>query len=321
MKADEQIQDFFVANTHSPLLFFTTSGKVYKLKVYSLPIASSGARGKAFVNLLPLEKDEKVMKVVRIPRNHDEWDGQVLMFATEQGLIRKTPLTAFNNVHKNGIRGISLNDGDILINVCLASEDSGDILLNSANGQAVRFANELLRTIASRTAYGVKGMTLKNGDKIVSADVIHGEELPYILTVTENGFGKRTSCDDFPAKSRGTMGVIAIKTSDRNGQVIASLPVAEGDHVMIATSDGQVIRMSVDDISCIGRNTQGVTLFKTDGAKVFSVARIPADSMVEDECEEGILMDEEGNPIASEEVAVEALPTETVELEEPETIN
>ncbi|MEC8467948.1 MAG: DNA gyrase subunit A, partial [Pseudomonadota bacterium] len=243
MKEDEQIQDFFIANTHSPLLFFTTIGKVHKLKVYNLPVASSGARGKAFVNLLPLEKDEKVMRVVRIPRNQEDWEGKVLMFATEQGLIRKTPLTAFNNVHKNGIKGISLNEGDALINVALAEENSGDIIMNSANGQAVRFANESLRSIASRTAYGVKGMTLKDGDKIVSADVIHGEEVPYILTVTENGFGKRTPCDDFPTKSRGTMGVIAIKTSDRNGQVIASLPVSDGDHVMIATSDGQVIRM------------------------------------------------------------------------------
>ena len=323
MKEDEQIQDFFIANTHSPLLFFTTIGKVHKLKVYNLPVASSGARGKAFVNLLPLEKDEKVMRVVRIPRNQEDWEGKVLMFATEQGLIRKTPLTAFNNVHKNGIKGISLNEGDALINVALAEENSGDIIMNSANGQAVRFANESLRSIASRTAYGVKGMTLKDGDKIVSADVIHGEEVPYILTVTENGFGKRTPCDDFPTKSRGTMGVIAIKTSDRNGQVIASLPVSDGDHVMIATSDGQVIRMAVDDISVIGRNTQGVTLFKTDGAKVFSVARIPADSMLEDELEADVVVDEDGNPIEATEADAIAAESdiEAAETPEGESIN
>ena len=317
MKEDEQIQDFFIANTHSPLFFFTTTGKVHRLKVYNLPIASSGARGKAFVNLLPLEKDEKVMRVVRIPRNQEEWEGQVLMFATEQGLIRKTPLTAFNNVHKNGIKGISLNEGDALINVALADENSGDIIMNSANGQAVRFSNESLRTIASRTAYGVKGMTLKDGDKIVSADIIKGDELPYILTVTENGFGKRTVCEDFPAKSRGTMGVIAIKTSERNGKVIASLPVGEGDHVMIATSDGQVIRMATDDISVIGRNTQGVTLFKTGGAKVYSVARIPADTMVEEEFEADMIVDENGNPVeaTSEDVVAAEASTETEQTE------
>ncbi|PPR15931.1 MAG: DNA gyrase subunit A [Proteobacteria bacterium] len=324
MKEDEQIQDFFIANTHSPLFFFTTTGKVHRLKVYNLPIASSGARGKAFVNLLPLEKDEKVMRVVRIPRNQEEWEGQVLMFATEQGLIRKTPLTAFNNVHKNGIKGISLNEGDALINVALADENSGDIIMNSANGQAVRFSNESLRTIASRTAYGVKGMTLKDGDKIVSADIIKGDELPYILTVTENGFGKRTVCEDFPAKSRGTMGVIAIKTSERNGKVIASLPVGEGDHVMIATSDGQVIRMATDDISVIGRNTQGVTLFKTDGAKVYSVARIPADTMVEEEFEADMIVDEHGNPVeaTSEDVVAAEASTDTeTEQTEGENIN
>tara|TARA_R110000868_G_scaffold189695_1_gene432922 strand:+ start:108711 stop:111377 length:2667 start_codon:yes stop_codon:yes gene_type:complete len=323
MKDEEQIQDFFIANTHSPLLFFTTSGKVYKLKVYTLPVASRGARGKAFVNLLPLEKDEKVMKVVRIPRNMEEWEGQVLMFATEQGLIRKTPLTAFNNVYQNGIRGISLNEGDSLVTVCLANENEGDILINSADGKAVRFANSSLRTIASRTAFGVKGITLKEGDKLVSADVIHGEDLPYILTVTENGFGKRTLCEDFPAKSRGTMGVIAIKTSERNGQVVASLPVADGDHVMIATSDGQVIRMTMDDVTVISRNTQGVTLFKTDGAKVSSVSRIPADSMIEDEVEEGVLMDEDGNPIEVVEagegdaVIADAETATDIETEEP----
>lgn len=320
MKDEEQIQDFFIANTHSPLLFFTTTGKVYKLKVYTLPVASRGARGKAFVNLLPLEKDEKVMKVVRIPRDMEEWQGQVLMFATEQGLIRKTPLTAFNNVYQNGIRGISLNEGDKLVTVCLANEDEGDILINSANGKAVRFANNSLRTIASRTAFGVKGITLKDNDTLVSADVICGEELPYILTVTENGYGKRTLCEDFPAKSRGTMGVIAIKTTDRNGPVIASLPVGEGDHVMIATTDGQVIRMTMDDITVISRNTQGVTLFKTDGAKVSSVSRIPADSMLESDVEEGILMDEDGNPIETEKmsegIVAEAAITDA-DIEEP----
>jgi len=278
MKDDEQIQDFFVANTHDPLLFFTSIGKVYKLKVYTLPVASSGARGKAFVNLLPLEKDEKVMRVVNIPRDESEWEGKVLLFGTQQGLIRKTPLTAFNNVYVTGIRGISLNEGDVLVNVCIAPESTGDILINSSNGQAVRFPNETLRTIASRTAFGVKGINLKEGDTIVSTDIIQEDDgMPYILTVTENGFGKRTACEDFPAKSRGTMGVIAIKTSDRNGKVIASLPVGDGDHIMIATTTGQVIRMTVDDISVISRNTQGVTLFKTDGGKVSTVSRIAAD--------------------------------------------
>ena len=302
MRADESIQDFFIANTHSPLLFFTSTGKVYKLKVYNLPQATSGARGKAFVNLLPLEKGENVMRVVPVPREVAEWQGKVLLFMTKHGIIRKTPLTAFNNVYSSGIRGMALNEGDILINVALCGENEGDVLINSRGGQAVRFANDSLRTIGSRTAFGVKGITLNPNDSIVSMDVVDGS-LPYILTVTENGFGKRTLCDDFPAKSRGTKGVIAIKTTDRNGQVVASLPVGDGDHVMIATQKGQVIRMRADDVSVIGRNTQGVTIFKTDGDKVLSVSRIPADVVAQEQ-------EEVDNTDAAEEELAEVLALE-----------
>lgn len=311
---EEQIQDFFVANTHVPLLFFTTTGKVYKLKVYEIPQATSGARGKAFINLLPLEKDERVMRVVPIPAEKEEWEGQVLMFATAEGLIRKTPLAAFNNVYANGIKGITLNDGDELVNVRLAPENEGEILISSANGQAVRFAMENVRTIASRTATGVKGMTLKDGDKVVSMDVIQAEETPYILTVTQNGFGKRTAVEDFPVKGRGTMGVIAIKTSDRNGKVVASMPVSEGDQVMMVTSDGQVIRMGTEDVSVIGRNTQGVTLFKTGGATVFTVSRIKAELLVEDDEEE---LGEEGAETAEGEVPAEVVAKAATEAEAP----
>ena len=291
----EQIETFFIANTHDPLLFFTSIGKVYKLKVYQIPPGSSGARGKAFVNLLPLEKDEKVNRVVPVPRDTEEWDGQVVLFATANGIIRKTPLKAFANVHVNGIKGMALNEGDQLISVRLAPEESGDVLISSHNGQAVRFANSDLRTIASRTALGVKGITLKDKDQLMCMDVIQEGEAQHILTVTENGFGKRTAVEDFPAKSRGTMGVIAIKTSDRNGKVVASLPVNEGDQIMALTNDGQVIRMNVADISVIGRNTQGVTLFKLDGkkGKVMSVSRISAEVLAEEEPEEGVLDDAE----------------------------
>jgi DNA gyrase subunit A len=314
MKNEEEVETFFVANTHDPLLFFTSIGKVYKLKVYELPLASRGARGKAFINLLPIEKDERVNRVVPIPRNEEDRDGKVLMFATEKGLIRKTPMKAFDNVYITGIKGMALNDGDTLITVCIADEEVGDVLISSRQGKAVRFPIDSLRTIASRTGLGVKGITLKGKDTLMSMDVVNEEETPFILTVTENGYGKRTASPDFPTKSRGTMGVIAIKTSDRNGEVVASIPVDVDDQIMILTTDGQAIRMNVDEVSVIGRNTQGVRLFKTDGAKVAYVSRIQADMLDDDDDE--ILEGEEGATVEGEVIAVEAA-TEAVVEEAP----
>lgn len=310
MKNEEEVETFFVANTHDPLLFFTSIGKVYKLKVYELPLASRGARGKAFINLLPLEKDERVNRVVPIPRDEADWEGKVLMFATEKGLVRKTPLKAFSNVYVTGIKGMALNDGDSLITVCLADEEQGDVLISSREGKAVRFPINSLRTIASRTGLGVRGITLKGKDTLMSMDVVDEEATPYILTVTENGYGKRTESSDFPTKSRGTMGVIAIKTSERNGPVVSSIPVDVDDQIMILTNDGQAIRMNVDEISVIGRNTQGVRLFKTDGAKVAYVSRIEAEMLGgDDEDLKGMDESEEGAEVVALEAATEEAPT------------
>ncbi len=308
MKDEEEVETFFVANTHDPLLFFTSLGKVYKLKVYELPLASRGARGKAFINLLPIEKDERINRVVPTPRNAEDREGKVLMFATEKGLIRKTPLKAFDNVYITGIKGMALNEGDTLVTVCIADENKGDILISSRQGKAVRFPINSLRTIASRTGLGVKGITLKDGDKLMSMDVVNEEETPFILTVTENGYGKRTASPDFPTKSRGTLGVIAIKTSDRNGEVVASIPVDVDDQIMILTTDGQAIRMNVDEVSVIGRNTQGVRLFKTDGAKVAYVSRIQAD-MLDDEDGETVI-DSEVVASTQEEASTSEVKTE-----------
>jgi len=311
---DEQVQEFLVANTHDPVFFFSSNGKVYKLKVWELPVASAGSRGKALINLLPIEKDERVLKVLPAPQDAEAWEGMVAMFATREGLVRKTPLNAFSNVHSGGIKGINLNDGDELVSVRICPEAEGDVFLCSKNGQAVRFPVETLRTIASRTAYGVKGMSLKAGDELVSMDVIVDKEADkYILSITENGFGKRTLAEDYPAKSRGTMGVISIKTSERNGPVTASLPVGDGDHIMIITTDGQVIRTTADGISCVGRNTQGVTIFKTKGAKASSVTRIPAHLMEEDE--EAIEGEAVEGEVADETVVAASETAETPEAE------
>lgn len=291
MKDEEQLETFFVANTHDPLLVFSSTGKVYKLKVYELPLGSRGARGKAFVNLLPLEKDERVNRVLPVPRDKETWEKMVVMFATRNGIIRKTPLAAFANVHSGGIKGMALNEGDELVSAALAPETEGDVLISTANGSAVRFAIADLRTIASRTAFGVKGVSLRDNDHLVSMHIIN-DETKYILSLTENGYGKRTVCDDFPIKSRGTMGVIAIKTTERNGKVVASLPVNDGDQIMMVTPLGQVIRMDADDISLIGRNTQGVRLFRTDGDKVAYATVIPA-HLLEGEDDADVLAEEE----------------------------
>ena len=301
MKDDEQLETLFVANTHQPLLVFTSNGQVFKMKVFEIPQASHGSRGKAFINLVNLDKDERVLRVLACPRDLEEWDSMVALFATKNGLIRKTPLNAFANVHSGGIRGINLQDGDELVNVALTGEEEGDVLISTRNGQAVRFPVADMRTIASRTAFGVKGVTLRDDDKLVSMDVVTEEE-PLILTVTENGYGKCTEQAQFPQRSRGTIGVIAIKTSDRNGPVVASMPVGAEDHVIFVTSEGQVIRTRVEDISVIGRNTQGVRLFRVDKETVATAVRIPADVLSEDDDEEVTAVDEQ----ATEEMMAEA---------------
>ncbi|HAG52255.1 MAG TPA: DNA gyrase subunit A [Alphaproteobacteria bacterium] len=309
MKDKEQLETLFVANTHDPLLFFTTEGKVYQRKVYELPVGSSHARGKALINFLNIEKTERVMRVLPVPKDKESWTDYVALFATKFGIIRKTPLTAFNNVHVNGIKGCSLNEGDELLDVCVSLEGHGDIIMTTKDGSINRFALDSLRPIASRTALGVRGITLRDGDELVSMRVIQDNH-PYILTITENGFGKRTNQDEFTAKSRGTKGVMAIKVSERNGKVIASLPVEEDDQIMVVTSDGQVIRTNVSDISVIGRSTQGVTIFKTEKkSKALNCISIPASLFAEDE---EVEFDEDGNPIEVTDV------TETADVVEAE---
>jgi len=317
MKNDEQLETLFVANTHEPLLFFTTEGKVYKRKVYELPVGSSNARGKALINFLNIEKTEKVMRVLPVPKDKEEWSGYVAMFATKFGIIRKTPLTAFNNVHVNGIKGCSLNEGDTLLEVCVTLENQGDVIMTTKDGSINRFQVADLRPIASRTATGVRGITLRDGDELASMRIISAEH-PYILTITENGFGKRTNQTEFATKSRGTKGVMAIRVNERNGKVIASLPVEEDDQIMVVTSDGQVIRTNVSDISVIGRSTQGVTIFKTEGkAKALNCIAIPASLFAEpgedEEAEEDIQVSSEEN--TTDAVVIEEV-TASVEVEE-----
>ena len=318
LRENEEMSNLFVANTHDPILFFTNQGNVFKLKVWELPQANATSRGKAFVNLLKLSKDENVAAAVPIPRDEATWAGKFLIFATQNGAIRKTPLSAYANVRQTGIYGMGLNDGDKLLAVHLLQreattwEEAGgtSILMSSQDGQAVRFsaAADELRPIASRTSTGVRGMNLRPKDAMMAMHLITPTET-HVLTVTENGFGKLTLSADYPEKGRGTMGVISIQTTTRNGKVICAMPVTVGatkddsDQIMIATSDGQLIRMRVDDISVMGRNTQGVRLFATDGSKVRLVTRLPASML--------------GGPASEDETTVPVETTEPLPLEQP----
>lgn len=310
LRDNEEMDNLFIANTHDPLLFFSTTGKVYTLKVYDLPQASTQSRGKAFVNLLPLEKNEIITGVVPLPRDESVWENYHLLFATREGLIRKTPLTAFNNVRATGIKGIGLNDGDVLVSVHLCASEEWDVLISTSNGQAVRFPVANLRPIASRTAMGVRGITLKDKDSVISMHLLDPAGASHVLTITEHGYGKRTPVDDFPVKGRGTMGVISIKTTNRNGQVVTSMPVGEEDQVMIATSDGQVIRTTVSGISTMGRNTQGVRLFDVGkSSKVSLVFRIPVEMLVEKDDAADASDDAEKTPDMLEKTSTPAVDT------------
>ncbi|HEX2859045.1 MAG TPA: DNA gyrase subunit A [Alphaproteobacteria bacterium] len=303
LRENEQMATLFVCNTHDPVLFFTSKGNVFRIKAYELPAANTQTRGKALVNLLQLQKDETIAAVVPIPRDESTHAHHFLVFATEKGMVRKTPLTAYANVRTNGIYGMGLNDDDRLLAVHLLPRDAQEnggasVLISSKNGQAVRFsaAEEEIRPIASRTSIGVRGMSLRNGDSAMAMHVMVRNHVTHVLTVTENGYGKLSVADEYPEKGRGTMGVISIQTTDRNGPVVAAIPVHTDDQVMIATADGQMIRMKVGDISVMGRNTQGVRLFSTDGAKVKLVTRLATAMLGND--------DDAGDEAASTDEAV-----------------
>jgi len=255
MKDEDFIDKLFVASMHDTVLFFTSVGKVYWKRVYELPIASRGARGRPIINLLPLEENERVNAVLTI-REYSE--DNYVFFATRNGVVKKTSLDNFSRPRANGIIAIDLRVDDELINVALTDGEK-DIMLISSSGRAMRFMEEKVRTMG-RTAAGVRGIKIEEGESVIALIVI--EEEGDILTATENGYGKRSSTEDYPAKGRGGKGVIDIKTTERNGQVVGAVQVTESDEVMLITTNGTLIRTAVDGISVLGRNTQGVRLIR-----------------------------------------------------------
>ncbi|MBT5860457.1 MAG: DNA gyrase subunit A, partial [Alphaproteobacteria bacterium] len=322
---EDFVTQVFVANTHTPVLFFSSTGKVYKLKVYRLPSASPTGKGKAMVNLLPLAEDEAITTIMPWPDDADS-KGMELMFATSQGKVRRNALADFENIMSNGKIAMGLADGDHLVGVITCSQ-SDDVVMASRLGKCIRFPLGEVRLFKGRTSAGVRGMKLAKDDEVISLSVLThleasseqredylkavrakgrlkttdysakaddkardeeaagkleaspflemAEAEEFMLGVTENGFGKRTSAFEYRTTRRGGQGILNIETSDRNGKVVASFPVEHDDQAVMMTDGGQIIRMGVDDIRVAGRNTQGVTLFSTsEGETVVSVAHL-----------------------------------------------
>ncbi len=268
VKEEDFVSHLFVASTHHTFLFFTNLGKVYWCKVYEIPRAGRQSRGKAVVNLLNFDKDENLTTVLAV----ESFDpGSYIIMATRSGLVKKTDLMAFSRPRAGGIIALSLLPGDELI-AARITDGTWNVFLGSAMGQSIRFHESDVRP-TGRVARGVRGLKLAVQDRIVSMEVLsHGQTL---FTATENGYGKRTSIDEYPLRKRGGKGVITIKTTDRNGQVVGSLLVDNDDDLMLMADSGKLIRMAVSDISVISRNTQGVKLIgMTPGEKVAGVARL-----------------------------------------------
>ena len=268
VREEDFVETLFVANTHDTLLCFSSRGRVYWLKVYELPQAGRGARGKPIVNLLPLEEDERINAV--LPMREFEDDRYVFM-ATAKGTVKKTPLMDFSRPRSTGIIAVDLREDDRLIGVAV-TDGRQDIMLFTSAGKAIRFSEADVRAMG-RTACGVRGVRLGDDQTVISLIVADAEAK--VLVATEKGYGKRTSVADFPHRGRGGQGVIAIQTSERNGAVIGAIQVGDEDEAMLITDAGTLVRTPVGDVSVIGRNTQGVMLIRlSEGERLVQLARV-----------------------------------------------
>jgi DNA gyrase subunit A len=275
LKDEDVVEQLWVVNTHDTLLAFTSTGRVYWLKVYQIPEAGAGARGKPIVNLLPLGEGEKVQAVLPI---REYTPDRFVFFATRRGTVKKTPLTEFAFQLQKGKIAINLDDGDALVNVALTDGHS-DVLLFASNGKSVRFDEDTVRSMG-RTATGVRGIRLANDAEVVSLIVAAEGD---ILTATARGYGKRTVIGEFPKKGRGTQGVIAIQCSERNGALVAAAQVGIEDELMLISNQGTLVRTRVSEVSQLSRNTQGVTLIRLPKDETLvSVVRLDAGDEVDE---------------------------------------
>ncbi|WWP01382.1 MAG: DNA topoisomerase (ATP-hydrolyzing) subunit A [Candidatus Dasytiphilus stammeri] len=256
IKEEDYIERLLVAKTHDTLLCFSSMGRIYWLKVYQLPEATRGSRGRPIINLLPLESHERITAILPVI---EYAAGRNIFMATASGVVKKMAITEFNRPRNKGIIAVQLNEGDELIGVDI-TDGKNDVMLFSAAGKVVRFKEQEVRSMG-RNAIGIRGIKLAKGDKVVS--LIIPQKKGEILTVTKNGYGKRTAVSKYPTKSRATQGVISIRVTQRNGTVIGAVQVDSADQIMIITNAGTLVRTRVSEVSVVGRNTQGVVLIRT----------------------------------------------------------
>ena len=297
---EDYVIKIFTANSHTPILFFSTQGLVYKLKAWKIPQGTANSKGKTLFNLLPLKSHHSISSIMPLPENENEWKKLYVVFATSKGKVRKNSLEDFISIQSTGKIAMKLDGDDKIIGVTICRNDQ-DIILSTQLGKCIRFMSKKLRIFKGRSSKGIKGMELGSGDKVISLSVVDNVNIKpktaknllkngsadkvkvseviakqkYILSITENGFGKRTSFYEYRVTNRGGKGIIGIINSSRNGNVAASLPVNEGDEIILSTDKGRVIRCAVKEIRSAGRNTQGVRIFKLSGEeKVVSAIKV-----------------------------------------------
>jgi DNA gyrase subunit A len=310
-REEDFVSRLFVASTHTPVLFFSSRGQVYKEKVWRLPVAAPNARGKALINILPLEQGERITTIMPLPEDESSWANLDVMFATTSGTVRRNKLSDFVDVRRSGIIAMKLEEGEAIVDVQICTERD-DVLLTASGGQCIRFAVTDVRVFTGRTSMGVRGIALGKDDKVISLSILRhveatsdersaylkmrramagegGEEAAeteaeevsdaaqisqeryvemsaheqVVLTVSVNGYGKRTSSYEYRTTGRGGKGIVAMSVNDRNGKLVASFPVENADEIMLVTDKGQLIRCPVEDIRIAGRSTQGVIVFDT----------------------------------------------------------
>lgn len=267
---DDFYTDIFTANTHSTILFFTTRGQVFSKKVYMIPEGSRTSKGRNLVNLLQVPSGEKIKEICCIP-NEEDTEGKFLMFATEGGLVKKTALSEYKNMRQSGLKAIKIQDGDSLLDVRVTTGEH-DVLLCSSSGKIIRFKESDCRAMG-RVSQGVKGISIDDSERIIGMEII--DDSVEILSVTENGYGKRTQANQYRVQTRGGKGILAMRLTERNGEIVEIKPVADTDDLMVISNKGQVVRTKVSGISLMGRTTQGVRIINlNEGEKVVAVENI-----------------------------------------------
>ena len=331
-REEDVVTQIFVASTHTPLLFFSSRGMAYRMKVWRLPAATPQSVGKALVNLLPLTEGEVITSILQLPEDQSTWGTLELMFATKSGTVRRNSLADFQTINRNGKIAMKLDEGDRIVRVAIC-KPAENVLLTTAAGRCIRFPVDDVRVFQGRNSTGVRGIRLEDGDEVISMAILrHVEASPderaaylkqalavrrtqgadgaegapepdaeaetadgsveltpqryaelgaleqFVLTVSERGFGKRSSSYDYRISGRGGKGIVAMIVNERNGRLVASFAIEESDQIMLVTDGGKLIRCPVDDVRIAARSTQGVRIFKTDESeKVVSVERVPED--------------------------------------------